>query len=489
MINKSSAILATNIASILVNERITLTPKTGTLMSSLCTSTYKVLSSTNDYLVKDEIPNMIVSGSTGFEVTKAGVKEYELSEHDSYIDNYIADLIRLSTGYINFAKEVVNKEVTRFTDELTTALSSYRYLSAEELFDVRYFKLHEVFTDDLLINEIADYKDSTRLRKIETLNLKELSTEEVDISKYLLVGDSEVDRYIVSWIDSAGSNILKGYILNSINENSLSTEVLLDYTLANYLFYRNLTNSTNINTGDSLASLLSKSSSNRDTFGVKLCTALELYSKDIRNGRILSSSSDTNFSYHSGKQISIVVYEENFSKLVEAGGSIEVIFGYLSSSNCNTDIRVDNLIENIEGYVTSWNNMRNLYLISINNSRLDTFKSIASITFNSTLTREIEDESEKEYVLSCNGYVDTTKELANKYIDRLKLSDIDYIDSIALDLVAKIRYRYTNAYDLLRSMSELLKLDDKITPDEAALYSIVWYLTDFLLEEVNAVRI
>ena len=74
------------------------------------------------------------------------------------------------------------------------------------------------------------------------------------------------------------------------------------------------------------------------------------------------------------------------------------------------------------------------------------------------------------------------------YIDKLEISEIDDLDRITLDLVAKIRYRFTNAYFILKEMSEILKMNDKIEPMEAALYATVKLVTDYLLEQLDTVR-
>ena len=73
----------------------------------------------------------------------------------------------------------------------------------------------------------------------------------------------------------------------------------------------------------------------------------------------------------------------------------------------------------------------------------------------------------------------------NAYIDTLELSDIDYLDKVLLTIVAKIQYRYTNAFEILNEMDEILKVSEKITPMEASLLSVVKYLTCYLLEQLE----
>jgi hypothetical protein len=123
----------------------------------------------------------------------------------------------------------------------------------------------------------------------------------------------------------------------------------------------------------------------------------------------------------------------------------------------------------------------------MNNSKLDIFKQITCSKFDESIS-ELTDE-EKEVSNSSNHFTEETKELAYKYIDNLQLSEIDDLDKIALDLVGKIRFRFSNAYSLLNNMSEILKMSDNIDPMEAALYSAVIYVTDFLVEQLEIIRV
>jgi hypothetical protein len=258
--------------------------------------------------------------------------------------------------------------------------------------------------------------------------------------------------------------------------------------MVNYLFYRNLVHKTDLDLGYSLATLLSKASGNRDYFGNKLAVLLEQYQKDVRNGRLLTSTSAMNFSYFNDKPLELVVYEESFEKLAEEGGGIEVLFGYVSGGDGGVDITSDKLAQDKDKYLSKWNNTRSLYLISLNANRLNVFKQIVREKFEQSLKRQTLDDDEKEFLSQHGHFLEETLKMGCAYIDKLEISEIDDLDRITLDLVAKIRYRFTNAYFILKEMSEILKMNDKIEPMEAALYATVKLVTDYLLEQLDTVR-
>ena len=483
MLSQSSVAIGTNLAEIAATNNIKLVAKQSTLMQEL------VAAIANNMFSKIEkreyIEPSILHASVGQDVVVKNIKTYTQSSHDTVMDNYQVDLSGIIANHIAFARSVVNKQVTMLKEKILEGLSSFKYKEAEDFFNITYFKIADVFSSYIIENEISSYKNSSSKFFFDPVDLSKLVKEDFDLNAYILTGDSEQDAFINSWFASIGKDKLLAYITENVPEYALSVHNLLDYSLVNYLFYRNLLNKADLDLGYSSVQLKSKAVTNRDYYGNKLSVVLEQYRKDIQNGRILSSDSETAFSYFSDKALSITVYEESFAKLAEAGCSIEVLFGFISSENRN-NVTADELIANKDLYIGKWNSTRSLYLISMNNSKLDIFKQITSSKFDESIN-ELTDE-EKEVSNNSSHFNEETKELAYKYIDELQLSEIDNIDKIALDLVGKIRFRFSNAYFILNEMSEIMKMSEDIEPMEAALYAAVKYVTDFLIEQVEVIR-
>lgn len=492
MLSNSSVVVAGNLSEILTDRGLVLVPKTNTLVAQLSNAVSGGLLSTVAGMVdadRDMVAARLVAASTGPEEVHRGQKIYQNSSHDTYMDNYVQDLSTLVSGYISFARSVVNKEVTRLKETLQDGLSNYKYKEPEEFFNVSYFKLNDVFSSYLVTSEVGSYQGSSSKFFFEPMTLGKLRDEGFELGKYLLTGDAEQDQYIVQWLAGIGENRAKSYLLDSTAVYAMTTDEMLDYALVGYLFYRNLTQKADLDLGYTATTLRSKASGNRDYFGNQLAVALELYRKDIRNGRLLSSNTQFAFSYFNDKPLQVKVYEENFRKLVEAGLNIEVVFGYIASASGGNDITVDELIQDGPSYLSKWGNTRSLYLLSVNSNRLNIFKQILTQTFEASLARDAENADEKEFLAQHAGFVEETRKLGVAYIEQLHTSDIDDLDRIALELVAKIRYRFTNSYFILREMQEILEMDDDIEPSQAALYATIRYITDFLLEHVDVVRV
>jgi hypothetical protein len=486
MLNISTTNVAVNLSDVLVDNGLRLVPKSNTLLNELNKALISV-GQFSEATSKSSMPYSLVLASTGEEVVVRGNKSYHASTHDSFMDNYIDDMSGLVTNYISFARSVVNKEVNLLKEELQESLNNYRYKEPEDFFTVKYFKPHEVFTSYIVASEVSNYGD--RKEFFEAMNLSPVSGVDFDLKSYLLTGDSEQDTLIVSWLESIGCDRAKGYIVDKVMEYDLALDQLLDYALVNYLFYRNLTGKNDLDLGYSATTMQTKSSGNRDYFGSKLRVVLELYRRDIANDRILTNNSQLNFSYFSDARLDITIYEENFEKFAEKGLSIDVLFGYISSGLAVTDITVDALAKKAEDYLNKWKNTRSLYLISLNNDRLNTFKQLLRERFEASLLRPDLSSDETEFLNTNQGFLDETKCLVNEYIDNLTNSDIDDLEQICLTIVAKIRYRFTNAWAILNEMAQMLKLSDEVTPMEAGLYACINLIVDYMLEQSELVKI
>ena len=485
MLSNSSVVIGTNLAEICVDRNLRLVPKQLTLLNELNAAINNNLFTTVNS--RDFIEPAIVMASSGVENEQRGIKSYIQSTHDTIMDGYIDDLSKLVTNYISFARNVVNKEVNTVKESLEAALANYKYKEPEDFFNVTYFKLHDVYNSYIVQNEIGGYKDSSGKFVFESMGLNKITEESFDLAKYILTGDEEQDALIQGWFSNLGKEKATGFITENIPEYSLSTDALLDYSMINYLFYRNLVEKNDLDLGLTAIQLRTKATSNRDYFGNKLGVALELYRKDIRIGKMLSSSSDTSFSYFNANPLNITVYEENFAKLAEGGANIEVLFGFIATSNTN-DVTVDELLAAKENYAQKWANTRSLYMISLNNNRLNIFKQILREVFDANINKTELTEEEQGFLNEHPKFMDESKELGYAYIDQLHVSDIDDLDTIALELIGRIRYRFTNAYFILREMKENLAMSENMEPLEAALYATVKYITDYLVDQTDIVK-
>ena len=206
MLSKSSVVIGTNLSEIMVDRGIRLVPKRLTLVNELNTAINgrrliflsKLGFKKPSTATRDGIPYYLELASTGEEEVVRGVTNYVSSSHDSFMDNYIADISKLVSGHVSFARTVVNKEINLLKEELQSGLSSYRYKEPEDFFSVNYFKLPEIYSSYIVSNEVSDYAGREKDTYFENMSLRKLTDEGFELDKYLLTGDSEQDSVITA---------------------------------------------------------------------------------------------------------------------------------------------------------------------------------------------------------------------------------------------------------------------------------------------------
>lgn len=480
MLTNTSVLVGTNLAEIVTNAGIKLIPKNATLIQEL------VNAINNNSFKNSCISNDLYGSAIGITETTRTGKVYNESTHDVIMDNYIEDLSKIVANHISFSRNVVNKEVTKLKENIQKNVSSYKYVEAEDFFNISYFKLSDVFSSFIINTEISSYNTTSKFF-FDSMNLAPITVDEFDLAGYILTGDPDQDAYISEWFAGIGKEKAIGYLLNTNKEYSMGIDEALNYAFINYMFYRNLVNKTDLSLGYSLQQLKSKASGNRDYFGNKVNALISQYKKDVEYGRVLTTTSNTAFSYMNSNPLNITIYEENFVKLTDAGISLEVLFGFISKNGDNS-VSVDELIAGKEKYLDSWNVVRSLYITSMAKNKLNIVKQILRVCFDESML-EVTEEEKEVYGNNSNHGIADTREIVGKYIDDLMLGDIDDIDTICLDIVAKYRFRFSNAYFILKEMSDILKLSDNINPMEAGLYAVIKYITDFSLGQIDTVKV
>jgi len=85
-------------------------------------------------------------------------------------------------------------------------------------------------------------------------------------------------------------------------------------------------------------------------------------------------------------------------------------------------------------------------------------------------------EMEKEYFVGKSGLKDKIALRIKSELECLGNGALDNVYETSLRLIAKCRFFYTSAYQILDEMSEVAKSNPDIDPREAALLSAITYL-------------
>jgi hypothetical protein len=318
------------------------------------------------------------------------------------------------------------------------------------------------------------------------LAIAKLDRETCPLETYLLTGDATFDAFISSWIATVGKERLASYIFSGIDSDHLSIEVAVDHNLANYLFYRNLSIRLDLNFGLTLTQLRVKAVANKNAWCGFLKSSIEDYNRSVRNGLILTPGSDVRFRDPVGSEkLSVTVLLPSFNKFIEAGGSIECIFGYIAEEG-STSKTYQELLGNQERYLSTWKSVRTMYLIRANNNRLDSFKRAINLAYDA-VNCELED-GELEARTSQPGYQDKVARALDSYIDSLTVASIDDVDEVSIAVIAGVRFYYTNAFVYLTEMYRILKMSPEASVEEASLFAAIPYITEYVMGQTYILR-
>ena len=495
MLTKSSVEIGVNLSEVLVGNNVTVSAVPGSLLGELSRSVrdkVNVIFGSSDYIFanKETVANAISSAAEGETVGEGKGRNYVASEHDSYMDNYLDELGVLLGNHLNFARNTVNKEINKLVDAVSSAVANYRHREAEDFFNVTYYSLPGIYSTPTIVEQITGYGNSQHLIKggREAFDCS-CVTEVEDLTELLKSGSDEEDLVLRGFLSERKAFAIRS-LSNNVDEYRLSNSELLDYHLINYLLARNILNGMDFNTTEPMGSLKRKALINRDYHGASLANALTLHNTRIRVGQLLVNPIES-FSYFNDKTIDLVIYEENFAKLAENGLGIEAIFGYIASTNSNSaNVKVSDIVSEGKTYVDRWARTRSLYLIHLNSKRIEIFKHLLTVAFDASIhSEEHLTEAEKEFTSKDSGFIETTRKLVYDYIDNLTIDDIQDVDEVCRVIVAKHRFRFSNAFDLLNRMAELLKSDQELDPMTAGLFSACDYMVDYCLAQTQSVKI
>lgn len=482
MLNEVSVQLGVNLSNILTDRKKSINIVNGSLLSELTKAIgNKIAVSTDPTVPTLAISDNILSASTGNAIDG----KYISSDHDIVMDNYINELTTLVSNHVSYARSVVYSKMETYLEEIKSALTNYTLKTAEDFFCVDYYKLPDICKSDLVQSEVSPFYGHNV--ELESVAFGDSIGMNFDIISYILTGDEDTDTMIKSWVAQVGKDTILHYITSkSLGDVVyLSTVDQINYNLANFLFFRSLVIKQDITFGLGSVALVSTSTNNRDYFAAQLAANINFYESCIRNGGLLSTDSSVKFSYLSTKDFPIVVYEDVFNQAVEKGYSIEHIFGYIAKTN-RSDLTLDILDAQGETFINAWNNVKSLYTLHINNNRIDIAKLTIKMLLPGILDKDLTEDEIKFYEEN-QGFKEKTIELANSYIDTLDNSDLDDLVIVVMNIIAKIAYRHTSAYDIIKEMHEIMVGDPTTDAKQAALLSTIRYVTDFCMSQLEVV--
>lgn len=483
MLTKTSTQIGVNLALMLKHHGKDVTPVKGSLIDELSKASYIPVAVSDTGLSESDLSVSIADTCQGTYEGSERNKTYCPSSHDTLMDNYIETLSNLVAQQVVFSRSVVYPKIQALAELVTQTLATCAVKQPEDFFNVIMYTLPELLNQGLIEDEVMSFTASSASNT--PINFKEDIYNGFDLVDYIKTGDDDFDRAVKAWYMSSDENKLFGYVFSNkpAIEAALSVNNFIDYSLINFLFYRSLSLRKDMQTGLSTVELTVRSTNNRDYHARSLKAGKESYAQQVRQGVILSSDSETSFSYLGETSVSITVYQESMAQAAAHGATIEQVFGFISQFS-STSLSVEMLKAEGNNYLRTWERVRGLYLTYINSQRDMLFKMALRRHFGDMLSKE-RGEEDQAFFNANPGYEAKSLELANVYIDKLNSDCLDKTQQVYIDLIARIAYRDSAASIIIPEMTRLMGKDQDVDPAHAALISTVKYVTSYLLDQVS----
>lgn len=476
MISEKAFDQALDLTSILDRKTIGIKPVEGSPLSVLVSASYGV---TNEAVpVTDSYDTRMFSPSSGEAHT-------DNETHNQAFDETITFLSNVVSNHVSNAKNIVAPAVMQLADKIISRCSV-------ELTDIETYKIipvglplpmqNEGFKDRVIKDAGGIYANPEVYLKIKS----ELAPQA--ILELMLTGSDEYDVKIKEWFTSLGDSFFvtvwnsvfcdpacltdKGMIhgLTSLLDNK---ETGVDAALAVYLISRKLFDEVPENTGLTLVEYKKIVNEYKDASSLVLADAYEKDKLDSTSAILVKS--------HNDKTKEVKVNANTYLDYIKNGGRNEIILGAIVSGVIPYSL--SKLESGQEQFVDAWNRHNLISKSTAKNKAFIRFKEICLSSFMADLSTV--SSLEQEFIDSHPDHVLKCKELAEQIVVDMLMEDMEKPYNVALKLVCRARFYYTDAEKILKSINDISEQNKDIDVREAALIATTEYLIDYITDQMK----
>lgn len=178
----------------------------------------------------------------------------------------------------------------------------------------------------------------------------------------------------------------------------------------------------------------------------------------------------------------IVIDKKVLEEVANESYSPETILGMLVRGNLSaSEMIYSNIVTNSDKYRAEWNNLVKLDRMAIKQKESSMFSTLYILTLKDVFEKMIPRDLE-EYV---TYDLEAATEVLNEKLKTLPLSDLTNVSYMAREIVAHLVFPESNFHKFTDYMMEYSKLDDTLTPQEAAGFAVIDILLDYLTGQIN----
>lgn len=424
--------------------------------------------------LKNNNRTAIIDGITG--VTR---NSDLMSPHTAAVASLSQQLADNVTRHVAIARNEVKPAVVAYAEAVSTRMESFRHADPAEGFSISKVYIPEPLLTESLLDDLKIHKGNSIPSLNETLPVGPASDEE--LVSNLFTGAGSVDEEIRKWVLTVDIEFLRKIWNGYFNSTSVPINIVygtayndvLNGALAVYLYSRKLTNNPASIEGMSHLNYKSRVSALEYYAGAVICQYLNELDIAARTERLVLESSSI------GKKM--CVYGPVMDRYMETGGSTEVLLGMMVGNI--TAISLQAIANISDKACEAWNR----YITLSNYSNKKNRSSMLRTIYTSEFVTQMSDLGafEKEYHDRHPHAADVAYKRAKDYIESLSEEELDNVASIAMVVIAKYRFGYTNAHQILCDIEAAMKANPNLDPREAATIAVINLVSDYVSAQLQ----
>ena len=468
MLTKNALAAALPLTEVMDASKVFLQPKTGTVLEALVQATRLPLGGSPDYVptvndieymanVQDENTNICI--------------------HDVVMDESAAAGIQAVQGLLLHARTVVAPVVVDLAEKVTASLND-PMVDALKNMEVITVASPELLYNDNFVKEVMKYQEIPFDDPKLSMRLPTMATS--DIREMMKLGAGQQDEMVAVWLAAKGDDFLitvwenifqnKQNDINSVTSTTFNSFMLdkesgRDYALAVFLIARRLADEGAPENTDMSASQFEQAIlSFRDQSAAAVAREIVRMETINKSGRVILRATENK----------VWVDTKVYDAWLKAGGSIEVLYGNILDGN--NRFTVAELDESKTQLLTMWNNHARLTSITNEGKKFNRGINFLAAHFRASLLTLSEEEKAKTNA-------DDIMRLFAAELRKVTLADFKCIYSLALRLVCRTRFYYSDAEVLLSNADTIAKNNPTVSDQEAMGMASLQYILNWVSEQ------
>lgn len=422
----------------------------------------------------------------------------EQSLHSLKIAALAEDIAPMVSAHISHARNVVKPLVNDMAAKLEQFVQVAKPIDPSSCFEIDKRSLPELVTDESFTSDGLEKYEGQSFAFVPVPFSLEAPVADEFYTGLTRLGNDRLNGLVDKWLGRLPPDFIRGLYLVNFTSDTLGLKSLtlpldryqvdtsytaltnpydrLDRVLGMYLIANRLYLDVQPAQNVSLTQYKEAMRSMIDYCGAEAVKAVRVIRSQAENGVMVTEAIPV--------KKRVVVNAALYEAFLNNGGCPEALLGMLVSGQVNYIASA--VMEQKDTLVRQWQVYAMMTQADVKAEMTLRFRNYAL----SELAAGLNDlgMTEKDFAQNCNDFKSRVIKEAEKQLDHLSHRLMDDLSHTALHLVAKGRFFYTSAYQLLNEMNEVAKMNPDIDPREAALLSAIHYVADYFETQVIATK-